>query len=58
MEPEEQHIMRAVMGTEIVRLPTNRLATFGPTNIHYYLVTEPAYAEPGQSTESVVREAR
>jgi hypothetical protein len=58
MEPEEQQIMRAVMGTEIVRLPTNRLATFGTTNIHYYLVTEPAYAEPGQSGESVVREGK
>ena len=56
MEPEEQQIMRAVLGTEIVRLPSQRLATFGTTNIHYYLVTEPAYAEPGQSEESVVRE--
>ncbi len=58
MEPEEQQIMRAVMGTEIVRLPINRLATFGTTRIHYYLVTEPAYAEPGQSKESVVREGK
>jgi hypothetical protein len=58
MEPEEQQIMRAVLGTEIVRLPNQRLATFGTTNIHYYLVTEPAYAEPGQSEESVVREGK
>jgi len=58
MEPEEQQIMRAVLGTEIVRLPSQRLATFGTTNIHYYLVTEPAYAKPGQSGESVVREGK
>jgi len=38
MEMDEK-IQYAVEHTEIVRPPRHRLATFGTTNIHYYLVT-------------------
>jgi len=45
--------------TEILRTPKQNLTTFGTTNIYYYLVTEPAYAELVPNTkETVVREGR
>ncbi len=58
MDIEERRIQQAVSQTEIVRLPSSRLATFGTTNIQYYLVTEPVYAERGQNDEAVVREGK
>jgi hypothetical protein len=56
MEGEER-IRYVVEHTEILRSPKQRLATFGATNIYYYLVTEPAYSEllPG-GEETVIRE--
>ncbi|GAG58253.1 unnamed protein product, partial [marine sediment metagenome] len=49
----------AIRHTEILRPPKRSLATFGTTNIYYYLVTEPAYAELVKSaTETVIREGR
>ena len=45
--------------TEILRLPKQSLATFGVTNIYYYMVTEPAYSElTGDVNETVIREGR
>ena len=51
--------MRAVEQTWVVRNPRQHLATFGSTNIAYYVVTEPIYQElaPG-SEEGVVRTGR
>ncbi len=48
-----------MLNTQILRPPKQSLATFGITNVYYYLVTEPAYAEviPGAS-ETVIREGR
>jgi len=59
MDTEDQRIRHAVQHTEILRLPKQSLSTFGTTNIYYYLVTEPAYAELVKDvTETVVREGR
>jgi len=60
MDIDDEMIREAVKHTEIVRLPKQNLATFGTTNIYYYLVTEPAYAELVNSdvAETVVREGR
>ena len=55
----DDRIEDAVRNTEILRLPKQTLATFGNTNIAYYMVTEPIYSdmEPGV-TETVVRKGR
>ena len=50
---------RAIEQTWVVRFPKQHLATFGATNIAYYVVTEPIYQEddvPNQ--EGVVRTGR
>ncbi len=59
MEVDDERIRDAVKHTEVLRLPKQSLSTFGTTNIHYYLVAEPAYAELVESTaETVIREGR
>ncbi len=59
MEVDDERIRDAVKHTEVLRLPRQSLSTFGTTNIHYYLVAEPAYAELVKSTaETVIREGR
>jgi hypothetical protein len=59
MDNEDERIRDAVKRTEILRPPKRNLATFGTTNIYYYLVTEPTYAELVETaTETVVREGR
>lgn len=58
MEPEER-IQHTVEHTEIVRPPKQSLASFGVTNVYYYLVTEPVYNELLDVVEeTVVREGR
>jgi hypothetical protein len=59
MDIEDERIREAVRLTQILRPPKRSLATFGTTNIHYYLVTEPAYSELVESgNETVVREGK
>ncbi len=59
MDMDDERIREAVRHTETLRPPKQSLATFGTTNIYYYLVTEPAYAELVENvTETVVREGR
>ena len=59
MEIDDARIKEAVARTEILRTPKSNLLTFGTTNIYYYLVTEPAYADLNQGiVETVVREGR
>lgn len=59
MDIDDERIKEAVSRTEILRLPKRSLATFGTTNIRYYLVTEPAYSELVEgSSETVIREGR
>ena len=50
---------RAVEQTWVVRFPKQQLATFGSTNVAYYVVTEPIYQEldPGKE-EGVIRTGR
>ena len=57
MESEEK-IRNAVKNTQIVRAPKQSLATFGSTNVYYYLVAEAAYSELINSSETVIREGR
>ena len=59
MDIGDERIREAVRHTEILRSPKQTLATFGTTNIYYYLVTEPAYSELTRDvSETVVREGR
>jgi hypothetical protein len=59
MDIYDERIREAVKHTEILRPPKRSLATFGTTNIYYYLLTEPAYSELIKSaTETVIREGR
>jgi len=59
MDIDDERIRQAVRRTEILRAPKQSLATFGTTNIYYYLVTEPVYSELVKNvTETVVREGR
>ncbi|MDD5289145.1 MAG: hypothetical protein PHY28_08570 [Dehalococcoidales bacterium] len=59
MDIDDAKIKEAVERTEILRVPSQNLTTFGTTNIYYYLVTEPAYAELAPNTvETIVREGR
>lgn len=59
MDIDDERIREAVGRTRVLRLPKQNLETFGTTNLYYYLVTEPVYAEfTGNSAETVVREGR
>ncbi len=59
MPVEDEKIRDAVSRTEILRAPKQNLYTFGTTNIYYYLVTEPVYAElVKDKSETVIREGR
>jgi hypothetical protein len=58
----DKRIQYAIENTKVVRQPKQALATFGITNIRYFLVTEPAYAglegvRQGDE-ETIVREGR
>ena len=59
----ERDWRRAVEQTYVVRYPRQQLATFGSTNVAYYVVTEPIYRELEThhdigKTEGVVRTGR
>ena len=59
MDINDERIREVIKRTEILRTPKQSLATFGTTNIYYYLVTEPVYSELAKNvTETVVREGR
>ena len=59
MSNEDRRISNAVRNTEILRLPRQALATFGSTNIAYYLLTMPVYKEmTRESNETVIRQGR
>ena len=59
MDIDDEKIKYAVKNTEILRPPKQTIATFGMTNIYYYLVPEPIYSELAKDvTETVVREGR
>ncbi|MBN1189763.1 MAG: hypothetical protein JXA46_08425 [Dehalococcoidales bacterium] len=54
----ENRIRLAVMNTQIIRAPKQSLATFGTTNVYYYLVAEAAFNDIARSSETVIREGR
>ena len=61
MDINDDRIEYAIRHTEILRPPKQSLSTFGTTNIHYYLVTEPVYSELVENAhviETVIREGR
>ncbi|MFC1919546.1 hypothetical protein ACFLWX_01995 [Chloroflexota bacterium] len=62
MSDFDRKIQHAIERTEVVRTPRQSLATFGVTNIRYYLVTEPSYSNldniASDSQEAVVRQGR
>jgi hypothetical protein len=59
MDTDNDRIEQAARHTEILRHPRQHLATFGITNIYYYLITEPIYSElSGDTNETVIREGR
>src|SRR4030042_4540309 len=59
MDIDNERIERAARYTEILRHPRQHLATFGVTNIYYYIVTEPVYSEITHDVnETVIREGR
>lgn len=49
---------KAVEQTFVVKFPKQHLSTFGITNISYYVVTEPVFAEKDGPKEGVVRSGR
>jgi hypothetical protein len=51
-------IRDAVLNTQIVRAPKQSLATFGTTNIYYYLVAKATSNEISGADETVIREGR
>ena len=58
MEADER-IRYAIENTELVRPPRQALATFGISDIRYYLLTQPVYTDiTGNTEETVVREGR
>lgn len=57
MEPDKAW-RRAIEQTFVVKFPEQHLATFGVTNISYYVVTEPIFAEETGPQEGVVRSGR
>lgn len=59
MQESDRRILAALEATRVVRQPRQHLATFGVTNLHYFLVTEPVYAELSpHDRESVIREGK
>ena len=59
MDLSDERIRDAVRNTKILRPPKQSLATFGTTNIYYYLLTEPVYKDLVEDTnETVIREGR
>ena len=56
MLEDERAWRRAIEQTWVARFPKQRLATFGSTNLAYYVVTEPIYGElQPDKEEGVVR---
>jgi len=59
MYEDFHRIARAVGLTRVIRTPRQQLATFGTTNLKYYIVTEPIYKDlETQANEVVVRDGQ
>jgi len=59
MDIPEEWIKQVIEQTYIVRMPKAKLATFGVTNLRYYLVTKPSYQDLIKSEpEGIIRDGR
>lgn len=59
MQSPDERIEYVVANTEVIRPPRQRLATFGETQLSYYIVAEPVFTElTGSPGETVVREGK
>jgi hypothetical protein len=59
MDTNDERIKAAVEHTEVILPPKQNLYTFGITNVHYFLVTEPVYSElTHETSETVIREGK
>ena len=59
METEDERLEYAIRHTQVLRPPRQNLETFGITNVHYYLLTAPAYTDlVAGGGETVVREGQ
>tara|TARA_B100001013_G_scaffold39810_1_gene21184 strand:+ start:272 stop:967 length:696 start_codon:yes stop_codon:yes gene_type:complete len=59
MYEDFHRIARAVGLTRVIRTPRQQLATFGTTNLKYYIVTEPIYKDlETRANEVVVRDGQ
>lgn len=57
MEFGDEEIRDAIQRTSVLRFPGQALATFGTTNVDYYLLTTPVY-EQATAAETVIREGK
>ena len=59
MDEAERRIGKALQLTHVLRPPKQHLATFGATDLKYYVVTQPSYQElvPGED-ECVIRDGK
>ncbi|MEE9247348.1 MAG: hypothetical protein V3U79_01450 [Dehalococcoidia bacterium] len=56
---DDDRIAYAMSQTEVLRVPRQNLATFGTTNVRYFLLTKPAYSDLiSASDDTVIREGR
>ena len=56
---DDDRIAYAMSQTEVLRAPRQNLATFGTTNVRYFLLTKPAYSDLiSASDDTVIREGR
>ena len=59
MVSDDDRLFYAITNTEVLRAPRRNLATFGTTNVRYFLLTKPAYSDLVRSSdETVIREGR
>ena len=59
MDLSDEQIAHAINNTEVIRPPRQTLATFGNTNVRYFLLTEPLYKDMVKGPEdTVIREGR
>ncbi|MDP2744491.1 MAG: hypothetical protein Q8P00_05435, partial [Dehalococcoidia bacterium] len=59
MDTSGERIEYVITNTVVLLPPRQRLATFGDTQVYYYLVSEPVYTELTQNQgETVVREGK
>jgi len=56
----EELIKYAMLNTQVLRFPQQKLATFGITNINYYIITDPIINElvPSDTGDLIVREGK